>query len=278
MSNVETPSEHYNKFLVDKITSYLTGLESETISQNDCKAFLLSESKENVSENEIDSFLFSLFKSESSISKIELTQRLHNKTKTNSQTSVQESNEGESIVLPTNKIEIPFLSQRGKTKQESGFQFQNSTTKKINRLYFSTINADSNNKNELRKSNNTIIQMMNQFKKEFFNPINKIPTSTKVQKPLYASINFPSNSKKNNRYEEKDENTPNTFEQKEYIFETKKYDLKDPKQKEEYINYIKSDLQNFNSKKKQKLNEKKEKPDPFESVNLLMNKISSHNK
>ena len=43
MSNVETPSEHYNKFLVDKITSYLTGLESETISQNDCKAFLLSE-------------------------------------------------------------------------------------------------------------------------------------------------------------------------------------------------------------------------------------------
>lgn len=273
MSNVETSSDIYKKFLLDKVTSYISGLKSETISQNDCKAFLISESKQKVPENEIDSFLLSLFKSESSISKKELTKRLNNTT--NSQTNIQET-EGETIVLPTNKIEIPFLSQRGKTKQVP----QNSFTKKINRLQLSNINSEGKNKDELRKSNNNIIQMMNQFKKEFFNPINKIPSSTKVQKPLYASTTFSSTSKKINRYEENaenEENTSNTFEQKEYIFETKKYDLKDPKQKEEYVNYIKSDLQNFNSKKKQKLHEEKEKPDPFESVNLLMNKIS-HNK
>lgn len=272
MSNVETSSDKYKKFLLDKVTSYISGLKAETISQNDCKAFLISESKQNVPENEIDSFLLSLFKSESSISNIELTKRLNNKTTTNNKTNKQET-EGESIVLPTNKIEIPFLSQRGKTKQAP----QSSFTKKINRLQLSNINSDTKSKDDLRKSNNTIIQMMNQFKKEFFNPINKIPNSTKVQKPLYASTTFPSSSKKMNRYEENEENSQNTFEQKEYIFETKKYDLKDPKQKEEYVNYIKSDLQNFNSKKKQKIHEEKEKPDPFESVNLLMNKIS-HNK
>ena len=41
------------------------------------------------------------------------------------------------------------------------------------------------------------------------------------------------------------------FRLRQYIFEKKKYDIKDPQQRAEYIKYIKSDIKNFEQKKQQ---------------------------
>ena len=256
-----------NKAIREQIELFIAKTESQQISQNDCKAYIISQNIDNITEDDIDAYLLYLFKTEASIGKEDLKKRIDgkNKKEVNNNTNV----EGETVVCPTNKIEFPTisLSQRGKSKIQVHQSDKKNDKGKINSIQLS---KDINDKG---KSNSKIIEKMNNFKKEFFNPQNRIANQqTPTKNPLYSSVQF-TKSKLKERYEHDQE----PYEQKEYIFEKKKYDIKDPQQRAEYIKYIKSDIKNFEQKKQQlKKDDKKDKDDPYEQLNQLMNKISSN--
>lgn len=254
-----------DKLLQEQVLLFTEKKGTEQISQNDCKAFLITQNLENITEGDIDAYLLYLFKTEASITSEELKKRIDEKNKEKKDDN--KTNEGETVICPTNKIEFPTisLSQRGK----SNIQY-NKSDKKNDKNKINTI-QQSKECNEQGKSNSKLIEKMNSFKKEFFNPQNKI-TPSKINNPLYSSVNL-TKSKLRERYEHAIE----TYEQKEYVFEKKKYDIKDPQQRAEYIKYIKSDIKSFEQKKQQlKKNDNKDKEDPYEKLNQLMNKISSN--
>ena len=268
MSSPKKEEESFkNKTIREQIELFISKNESEQIFQNDCKAYIISQNLDNISEDDIDAYLLYLFKTEASIAKEDLKKRIEgtNKEEVNNNKSV----EGDTVVCPTNKIEFPTisLSQRGKSKIQVNQSDKKKDKGKINSIQL------SKEMNDQGKFNSKIIEKMNNFKKEFFNPKNSIATQTTPSKnPLYSSVHL-TKSKLKERYEHEQE----PYEQKEYIFEKKKYDIKDPQQRAEYIKYIKSDIKNFEQKKQQlKKDDKKDKEDPYEQLNQLMNKISSN--
>ena len=169
----------------------------------------------------------------------------------------------DSIVLPKNTIKFNFTESPA--KQNPLLQ---SKEKKRNMLFKNTEQTNENLKKEIQKTNENIYNKINQFKNDFFKPQNKISTPRQATKKPYYTNSLSQSTNFERGFEDLES-------QPEYVFEKKNFDIKDPKQKKEYIEYIKADLRNLETKKKEKnTNETDKKYDSIkERLAALQNKL-----
>ena len=255
-----------SEVFIQNLVYFIDSNNENEINKENCLNYINENTNLNLNENEINNIFEFTFGQKQTINKQEALNKLSSLFQKEEKKTKQNKKE---IIYPKNKIDLPLkeLKQdknRSKSNSINDFILQN---QKIFRSHKKFLAADRIfiNRIDINNNKNHLFEKINNFKNEFFEVKNNIiPNSNlpvNIKPIIYESKNYNFNydDKGKKKYREE--------------FSIKNYNLRNNKERKEYINNIRDKLKNFVHDKKERDNNFKEDMNLFDNINEMIEKF-----